>query len=140
MPDTLPAARPITLLIVDPNVSLTSPSMRGVVLSLPELKARGFNIEVWCWHCDEGLPVDKVVRLPRFGRIHTIGYYAFSFWAALRSWWLFRVKKEERPPEVVYTDRLVSVALRGGARALFSVGLGAASAAASGIHSLRDVL
>jgi len=96
------ARKPISLLIVDPNVSLSSPSMRGVVLSLPELKARGFQIEVWCWHCDAGLPVDKIVRLPRFGRLHTIGYYAFSLWATLRSWWHFRIKKQA-PPQVIYT-------------------------------------
>ncbi len=60
--------------------------MRGVVLSLPELKARGMNIEVWCWDCDPSLPVDKIVCLPRFGNIHTLGYYAFSLWAILRAW------------------------------------------------------
>jgi glycosyltransferase involved in cell wall biosynthesis len=46
--------------------------------------------------------VAKTVRLPRFGKIHTIGYYAFSFWAILRAWWRFRVLKEPRP-DVIYS-------------------------------------
>src|SRR5579871_698080 len=90
------------LLIIDPCVGLASPSMRGVVLSLPELKRRGLLIEVWCWDCDPGLPVDKIVRLPRFGKLHTLAAYAFSFWAMLRIWWLFTVQRQKRP-DVVFT-------------------------------------
>ena len=91
-----------SLLIIDPCVGLRSPAMRGVVLSLPELKARGFQIEIWCWDCDAELPVNKVVRLPRFGNLHTIGYYMFSFWVMLRAWWLFGMRREARP-EIIYT-------------------------------------
>lgn len=90
------------LLIVDPNVSLTSPSMKGVVRSLSWLKQQGIEVEVWCWHCDEGLPVDRVVKLPPLGRVHTLAGHAFSFWARLRAWWLFQRKKLPRP-DVIYT-------------------------------------
>lgn len=96
------ARHPAHLLIIDPTVSLSSPAMRGVVLSLPELKARGMEIEVWCWECDPSLPLDKVVRLPRFGRLPVLGYYAFSFWAMLRAWWLFKIQKVARP-EIIYS-------------------------------------
>jgi glycosyltransferase involved in cell wall biosynthesis len=71
--------------------------MRGVVLSLPELKRRGLHIEVWCWHCDPSLPVDKIVRLPRLGNLRALAGHAFAFWAMLRAWWLFRVLKSDRP-------------------------------------------
>jgi glycosyltransferase involved in cell wall biosynthesis len=96
------ATRPPRLLIVDPCLGLRSPSMRGVVLALPALKANGFHIEAWCWDCDPSLPVDKIVRLPRIGKVHTLYYYAFSFWAILRAWWLFRVQKEKRP-DVIFS-------------------------------------
>lgn len=89
------------LLIIDPNLSLTSPSMKGVVRSLPALKARGWEIEAWCWHCDEGLPV-RVVKMPRLGKVHTLGSYAFAFWVRLRRWWMMQVKGE-RPADVVFT-------------------------------------
>lgn len=69
------------LLIIDPNVSITSPSMRGVALSLPALKARGWQIEVWCWWCDDNLPVDHIERLPQFGNIHTVSLYLFAWYA-----------------------------------------------------------
>ena len=90
------------LLIVDPNLSLTSPSMKGIVRSLPALKARGWEIEAWCWDCDDGLPIDRVVKLPRLGKMHTLYGYAFSIWARLRAWWKFGVKREARP-ELVYS-------------------------------------
>lgn len=72
------------LLIIDPNVSLSSPSMRGVVLALPFLVKQGWSIEVWCWWCDEGLPLDRVVRLPRFGNVPVLGLHAFGWWARRR--------------------------------------------------------
>lgn len=72
------------LLIIDPNVSTTSPSMRGVVLALPHLVQRGWSIEVWCWWCDEGLPVERVVKLPRHGNVPVLGLHVFGWWARKR--------------------------------------------------------
>lgn len=72
------------LLIIDPNISLSSPSMRGVVLALPFLVERGWSIEVWCWWCDEGLPLDRIVRLPRFGNLPVLALHAFGWWARRR--------------------------------------------------------
>lgn len=90
------------LLLVDPNVSMSSPSMKGVLRSLPKIKEAGFEVEVWCWHCDEGLPVDRVVKLPGIGRWPLVEGYAFSWWAELQAWWAFQVRREERP-DVVYS-------------------------------------
>ncbi len=90
------------LLIVDPNISLSSPSMKGVVRSLPALRQAGFEIELWCWHCDHDIVADRVVRLPRAGAVRVLYTHAFGFWARLRSWWKFSVKKEPRP-DVIYT-------------------------------------
>ena len=90
------------LLIVDPNLSRTSPSMKGIVAALPALKAQGWEIEVWCWHADEGVAVDRMVKLPRVGKMHTLDSYAFSLWARLRAWWKFGVQKEARP-DIVYS-------------------------------------
>ena len=56
------------LLIIDPYITVGSPSMKGLVRSLPELRRRGMEIEVWCWDCDENLPV-TVRKLPRIGEI-----------------------------------------------------------------------
>jgi glycosyltransferase involved in cell wall biosynthesis len=90
------------LLIIDPNFSFTSPSMKGIVLALPVLKARGWEIEAWCWDCDDGLPLDRIVKLPRLGKMHTLYGYAFSIWARLRAWWKFSVRRESRPA-VIYS-------------------------------------
>lgn len=90
------------LLLIDPNVSLTSPSMKGIVRSLPALKAQGWTIEAWCWHCDDGLPLDHIEKLSPLGRMHTLDGYAFALWARLRAWWLFSVRRQPRP-EIIYS-------------------------------------
>ncbi|RBP36363.1 glycosyltransferase involved in cell wall biosynthesis [Roseimicrobium gellanilyticum] len=90
------------LLIVDPNLSRTSPSMKGIVAALPALKAQGWEIEVWCWHADEEVKVDRIEKLPQVGKVHTLDSYAFSFWVRLRAWWKFRVQRHARP-DVVYS-------------------------------------
>lgn len=92
----------MNLLIVDPNISHTSPSMKGMVRSLPALQRAGFRIELWCWHCDPGLGVDRVVRLPRLGAVRVLGPHLFGWWARLRSWWVFKVCRQPRP-EVIYS-------------------------------------
>jgi glycosyltransferase involved in cell wall biosynthesis len=74
----------LKLLIIDPNVSISSPSMRGVVLALPFLVERGWSIEVWCWWCDEGLPLDCIVKLPCFGNVPVLALHAFGWWARRR--------------------------------------------------------
>ena len=90
------------LLIIDPNVSLSSPSMKGVVRALPALRHAGFEIELWCWDCDEDIEADRIVRLPRIGTFQVLYGHAFGLWARLRSWWHFKVRKEPRP-DVVFT-------------------------------------
>jgi glycosyltransferase involved in cell wall biosynthesis len=76
--------------------------MKGVVRSLPYLKSLGIETEAWCWDCDEGLPVDRIIKLPRYGRLHPLGGYAFSFWARRRARQVFRSGGEVRP-DIIYT-------------------------------------
>ncbi len=90
------------LLIIDPNVSHSSPSMKGVVRSLAQLRAAGVEIEAWCWHCDSGLAIQKVDKLPRLGNLPLLGGFAFSWLARIRSWWRFKVRKLERP-DIIFT-------------------------------------
>ena len=89
------------LLIIDPNLTLASPSMKGVVRSLPLLQARGIETEVWCWTCDEHLPA-TVRKLPRIGDVRILGGFIFPWIVFWRAWWLFKFKKQPRP-DVIYS-------------------------------------
>ncbi len=88
------------ILIIDPNVSDSSPSMKGVVRSLAHLRATGMEIEAWCWHCDDGLAIDKVDKLPRLGNLPLLSGFAFAWLVRMRAWWRFRIRKVERPDAV----------------------------------------
>ena len=90
------------LLIIDPNISATSPSLKGVVRSLAQMQTAGFQIETWCWHCDDHLSIDRVDKLPRIGDLPLLRGFAFAWLARLRAWWRFSVKKQTRP-DVVFT-------------------------------------
>ena len=90
------------LLIIDPNASLSSPSMKGVVRALSALRRAGFEIELWCWDHDADIVVDRIVKLPRIGAMRVLYGHAFGLWARLRAWWKFKIKKEPRP-DVIYT-------------------------------------
>jgi len=90
------------VLIIDPNVSVSSPSMKGVVRSLPAMRAEGIETEVWCWHCDDDAAVDHVVLLPEFLNFRIVGTYVFTLMAMLRCWWLYSLAGRERP-DVIYT-------------------------------------
>ena len=76
--------------------------MKGIVQALPALRAKGWEVEAWCWHADEGVAVDRVEKLSRFGKIHTLDFYAFSLWARLRAWWRYRVQRQPRP-DLIYS-------------------------------------
>ena len=104
-----PQAR-MKLLIIDPNVSLSSPSMKGVVRSLPALRRAGFEIELWCWHCDDDITADRVVRLPRLGAVRVLYTHAFGCWARLRSWWTI-LRQEGAAAGCDLHRRLVSAGL-----------------------------
>lgn len=76
--------------------------MKGIVRSLPTLKAQGWDIEVWCWHSDDGLSFHRIEKLPRLGKVHTLDGYAFALWARLRAWWRFSVRRQPRP-DIIYS-------------------------------------
>lgn len=76
--------------------------MKGVLRSLPWFRQMGIETEVWCWYCDDNLPVDRVVKLPRWGRLHPLGGYAFSYWARRRARQVYGSGREPRP-DLIYT-------------------------------------
>lgn len=88
------------VLIIDPNLSLSSPSMKGVVRSLGAWQERGIKAEAWCWYCDEGLPLDRVWKLPRIA-VPLLGGLFFAWQVFWRAWWQFSVLKKPRP-DVIY--------------------------------------
>jgi glycosyltransferase involved in cell wall biosynthesis len=92
----------MTIVFVDPNLSLSSPSMKGIVRALPYLKEQGCTLEGWCWDHDAGLPFDKLVCLPRLGDVHTLRGYAFSLLVRLRAWWQYTWLKKTRP-DVIFS-------------------------------------
>lgn len=92
------------LLIIDPDITLVSPAMKGVIRSFPEIRAAGFEIEVWCWRCDPGIDPDYVVKLPEFGArwLFPLQSIVFSILVSMRAFWLFRLMGHQRPA-VIYS-------------------------------------
>lgn len=92
------------LLIVDPDFIWSSPSMKGVLRSLPELRAAGFEIEVWCWEIEPLVSVDDVTRLPTFGArgLKLVQSIVFSILVTFVYLWRFQICRQRRP-EVVYS-------------------------------------
>lgn len=74
------------------------------MLALPALKDVFTEIEVWCWQADGNVPVDKLVKIPRWcvHRIPVFGYMFFSLFVTWRAWWLFKFLKKNRH-DVIYT-------------------------------------
>ncbi len=92
------------LLIIDPDITLASPAMKGVIRSFPQIRSAGFEIEVWCWRCDVGIEPDRTVRLPSFGArlLGPLQAWVFSILASLRAFWRFSVRHDPRP-DVIYS-------------------------------------
>jgi glycosyltransferase involved in cell wall biosynthesis len=92
------------LLIVDPDFLRSSPSMKGVLRSLPELRAAGFEIEVWCWEIESDVAVQHVIRLPTLGarKLKLMQAILFSIQVTLLYLWRFQVRGQSRP-DVVYS-------------------------------------
>ena len=54
-----------SVLWVDQNVTTGSPSMRGLVESLPSLRAHGWNIRAMCYELQKTQPPVEATRLPK---------------------------------------------------------------------------
>jgi glycosyltransferase involved in cell wall biosynthesis len=91
----------VRLLIIDPNMTLASPSMKGVVRSLPLLQARCIDTEVWCWTADANLHA-RIDKLPRIGDVRILGSHIFAWLVSLRAWWRFQIRRQPRP-DVIYS-------------------------------------
>jgi glycosyltransferase involved in cell wall biosynthesis len=78
--------------------------MKGVLRSLPELRAAGFEIEVWCWEIESDVAVQHVIRLPTLGarKLKLMQAILFSIQVTLLYLWRFQVRGQSRP-DVVYS-------------------------------------
>jgi glycosyltransferase involved in cell wall biosynthesis len=92
------------LLIIDPDITLASPAMKGVIRSFPEIRAAGFEIDIWCWRCDEGIHFDHRVKLPVLGArlLGPLQAIVFSMWVTLLAFVQFRLLRKPRP-DVIYS-------------------------------------
>ena len=128
------------LLIIDPDITLASPAMKGVIRSFPEIRQAGFEIEVWCWRCDDGIDPDRIVKLPVLGsrRLGPLQALVFSIIVTLRACWRFRVLREPRP-DVIYSI-VPYLADCDVAHAHFSPWDWEARMRAMGSHTLKDWL
>lgn len=92
------------LLLVDPDCVMRSPSMKGVLRSLPQLHSEGFVIEAWCWDADNSIGIDHVTQLPNFGAQHLklLQAFVFSVQVTLLYFWRFHILGSRRP-DVIYT-------------------------------------
>jgi glycosyltransferase involved in cell wall biosynthesis len=60
-------ARSRSILLVDPSVTVKSPSMRSLVRTAPLLLQAGWEIDVWCYETDLSPTEVNIVKLPRWG-------------------------------------------------------------------------
>jgi glycosyltransferase involved in cell wall biosynthesis len=92
------------LLVLDPDFTLASPSMKAVLRSFPEIRAAGFEIEGWFWQCDEEVKLDHMTRIPVMGArcLRPLQALVYSVQASLLLWWRFNFCGRPRP-EVIYS-------------------------------------
>jgi glycosyltransferase involved in cell wall biosynthesis len=92
------------LIIVDPDFVPHSPAMKGVLRSLPQLRAAGFEIEAWCWEIAPGLEVDHVTLLPMFGArcLKPLQAIVFSILVTGLYFWRYQICRQPRP-SVIYS-------------------------------------
>lgn len=92
------------LLILDPDFTPASPSMKAVLKSFPEIRAAGFEIEGWFWQCHPDVRLDYEVRLPVMGAraLRPLQALVYSVQASLLLWWRHTVRGLPRP-DVIYS-------------------------------------
>ncbi len=93
-----------TLLLIDPNVTRRSPSMKAIVETFPRLREAGFEIEAWCWEIEPGLEGVRAVKLPRFPLPlpAPLVYWWFALVANLYGIWCMAFRRSARP-DVIQT-------------------------------------
>lgn len=92
------------LLILDPDFTPASPSMKAVLKSFPEIRAAGFEIEGWFWQCHPDVSLDHEVRLPVMGAraLRPLQAIVYSVQASLLLWWRHTMRGLPRP-DVIYS-------------------------------------
>ncbi len=96
------APRPIRVLWVDPNATQDSPSMKNVLASLPVMRERGLEIEVWCLRSDAPRDQVTVHELPAAA---WMGIFENSWFVLVANLYfiLRSIRAGGRPADVVYT-------------------------------------
>lgn len=92
------------LLILDPDFTPASPSMKAVLKSFPELREAGFEIEGWFWQCHADVTLDHGIHLPKLGArlLGPLQALVYAFQVSFLIWWRFSVCRIPRP-DVIYT-------------------------------------
>lgn len=87
------------VLWVDPNATLDSPSMKGLLTALPTLRELGWEFEFWCLRCNAREGLAKVRRLPAAPWLGTLENVWFVLVA--NAWYVWRSLFFGRPADVV---------------------------------------
>lgn len=92
------------LLVLDPDFSMASPSMKAVLRSFPEIREAGFDIEGWFWQCDKAVKLDHMTRIPVMGArcLRPLQALVYSVQASVLLWWRYRLCGKPRP-DVIYS-------------------------------------
>jgi glycosyltransferase involved in cell wall biosynthesis len=92
------------LLILDPDFTPASPSMKAVLKSFPELRAAGFEIEGWYWQRHSEVHLDKETQIPLMGArlLGPLQALVYALQVSVLKWWRFKVIGAP-PPDVIYT-------------------------------------
>lgn len=92
------------LLIIDPDFVWKSPSMKGILRSLPAFRAAGYEPEAWCWEIENGVNIDKVSLLPSLGarKLKMLQAIIFSAQVTCLYIWRFSICGQQRP-DIIYS-------------------------------------
>ncbi len=88
---------PLRVLLVDPNIVSSSPTMKGIVWSIPYLQEQGMEIEAWCWCCERDLKDVTVRLLPRLPVPRQLSLWAFFFVCNFYGLYRFGLCRKPRP-------------------------------------------
>ena len=95
---------PRRLLILDPDFTPASPSMKAVLKSFPELREAGFEIEGWFWQCHADVKLDHGIHVPKMGAglLGPLQALVYALQVSLMIWWRFSICGVPRP-DVIYS-------------------------------------
>jgi glycosyltransferase involved in cell wall biosynthesis len=89
------------IIIIDPNFTEASPSMKGIVKSVPDLLEAVRHLEVWCWN-HANVPGVHFRILPRIPAPHILMGWAF-FFAAHLYWIGWKLRGRKHSDDILVT-------------------------------------